>query len=117
MPDPISDVVDPSTYTSATDETEASIEQTQNVFEAALNWVSENVMLVVNSAGILMRVFVNSTINTRATYTLLLCNWGVSCMPGSTMNVVIVSMWILTELVYAIGLLQFLSGRSLKDGE
>lgn len=102
----------------AIDDTEASLNEQQNIFQASLNWLSVNfnVKLVINSISIFMKIFINSTVYTKATYSQLLCGWGASCESGSTLNVFINVMWIGTLFVYLFAIIQLLMGRSMREG-
>lgn len=73
---------------------------------AELNWLVENVRLVINGIAILITAFANATIFLPGMLVTLK-------VPGAIAGIIVGGVWI----TYFVGLLQFILGRSFKEAE
>ena len=104
------------------------VEAEQNSALAQLNSTQKNILdkisdygdtvrLFINGLTMFARIFINSSVYTKATYKQLLCGWGITCASGSTLDTFINLMWLATSFFYVIGIFQLFAGRSLKEVE
>lgn len=96
---------------------ESTIGEKQEGLFGELNWLVENVRLVVHALGAFFKIFMNATIFSRGMYTMLLCTGGVDCSFNSPMGMFVNMLYGLTLFVYTIALVQFAMGRSIKEVE
>ena len=95
----------------------AQLNSTQKNILDKISDYGDTVRLFINGLTMFARIFINSSVYTKATYKQLLCGWGISCSAGSTLDVFINLMWLATSFFYVIGIFQLFAGRNLKEVE
>jgi len=95
---------------------EAAIGEQQEGLFANLNWLIENVRLVVQALGSFVKMIAGAVLYSRGIYQSLLCYRGVDCNFGSAMDSFIWILYGATSFVYTAALIQIASGRSFKEG-
>lgn len=94
---------------------ESTVGEQQNALTAALNWLVENVRLVIQAITGFIKMFGNATIFSYGMYTQLLC-YQVDCSFGSPMNTFVGILYGMTMFTYTVAIIQLALGRSMKEG-
>jgi len=95
---------------------EATIGEQQEGLFANLNWLIENVRLVVQAIGSFIKMLGDATIFSHEMYMSLLCYGGIDCSTYSPMYNFTFILYSITMFVYTAALIQIASGRSFKEG-
>lgn len=101
----------------AAEKISATVGENQGGIIGALNWLTENVYLAIQGIGAFITLILNSTLFSYNTYYKFLCYGGVDCSVGAFMWNFAAMLSTLTYVAYTIALIQFATGKSMRDME